>query len=490
MPVTPESSPTVAGSTSPPKPRAGAASIAIRVLLLCLGLLLIVGSMSLGMVDQGDYPRTVSRIVGEPLPAAADAAPGAPVTRWALREGVPVPNPSSGTSSFLFAAAAWLQSLYQDRFDLLHLGAAGKAVLLAGIGLLAWVAGRRLGFGAVGQGALAAGLMLASFAAHNIAFLQSLYGEYSFFLGLPLLLAALLWPAGRGRLALLVVSLLMCGGAKAQFFYLPLLVLPVLWWGARAAGKRLDRLTLAAVLLVQGVSVVPLAISDVMDFNRHHSTHLGSYLAMTESERDRLGLAPAERACIGVDAWGNRLESLDAVQLVRDADHCPGPWPKSLLDTLRPYAAAPAAALRMVTVGLPPHLTVRYFHVRSDYPYAAPLKAKPGAVAKVLQLLTDIRDALLRPWALTLLLVAAMTSALRGLSRGPGGLAAPVLLLALLVISQVPVVLLGEGVRDLSKHLAGAQYAFDLMLVLLSGHLAGALLHHRRRPADADHPAA
>lgn len=463
------------------------APLTTLALLLALGFVLILGSAGLGVVDQGDYPRMVSRIVGEPLPAAADAAPGAPVTRWTLREGVPVPNPSSGTSSFLFAAAAGLQSLYQDRFDLLHLGLAGKFVLVAGLGLLAIIAGRCLGFGAVGQGALAAGLMLVSFAAHNIGFLQSLYGEYSYFLGLPLLLAALLLPPGRVRLAMLVVALLMCGGAKAQFFYLPLLVLPVLWWQARAAGGRLDGLTLATVLLVQGACLAPLAISDVLGLNRHHSTHLGSYLAMTESERDRLGLAPAERACIGVDAWGNRLPSIDAVQYVRDSDHCSGAWPKSLLDTLRPYALAPGVAWRMLTVGLPPHLTVRYFHVRADYLYAAPLKADPGVVAGGLQRLTEVRDGLLRPWSLALLLAVALAVAVQGMRRRQsGGLAAALLVLVLVALSQVPVTLLGEGVRDLSKHLAGAQYAVDLMLVLLLGQVAAMMPQGGRQRAVAD----
>lgn len=178
MPVTPQA----AGAETSPAPAKPfhAKSLVLLMALLAWGLLLIFGSSAIGMVDQGDYPRTVSRIVGEPLPAAADAAPGAPVTRWALRDGMPVPNPSSGTSSFLFAAAAGFQSFYQDRFDLLHLGLAGKAALVAGLGLLAFAAGRRLGFGAAGQGALAAGLLLAAFAAHNIGFLQSLYGEYSF----------------------------------------------------------------------------------------------------------------------------------------------------------------------------------------------------------------------------------------------------------------------------------------------------------------------
>ncbi len=488
MPVTPSSSPDAAGISAEASIRLRAATSPwALVLLLVLGGVLAIGSAPLGMLDQGDYARTVSRVVGEPLPAEADAAKGAPATRWSLREGMPIPNPSSGTSSFLFAAAAALQSLYQDRFDLLHLGLAGKFVLVAALGLLAFMAARRQGFGAIGQGGLVLGLLLAAFAAHNIGFLQSLYGEYSFFLGLPLLLAALLWPPGRGRLVLLVVSLLMCGGAKAQFFYLPLLVLPVLWWQARAAGHRPDGLALAAILVVQGACLAPLAISDVMDFNRHHSTHLGSYLAMTESERDRLGLTPAERACIGVDAWGNRLESLDAVQYVPDSEHCSGTWPKSLLDTLRPYAVAPGVAWRMLTVGLPPHLTVRYFHVKADYLYAAPLKADPGVVAEGLQRLTDVRDGLLQPWALIVLLLAALAVAVHGMRRREGGgLAAPMLALVLVALSQVPVALLGEGVRDLSKHLAGAQYAVDLLIVLLLGHLAGMTRRARRRPAADD----
>jgi hypothetical protein len=209
---------------------------------------------------------------------------------------------------------------------------------------------------------------------------------------------------------------------------------------------------------------------------------------MTDTERDRMGLAPAERACIGVDAWGNRLKRLDAVRLGRDADHCQGPWPKSLLDTLRPYAVAPAVAWRMLTIGLPPHLTVRYFHVQDDNLYAAPLTTNPGAVAHGLQRLTEFRDALLRPWVVLMLLVSAVAIALHGLRPdGSVGLAAPLLLLALLSMSQVPVALLGEGVRDLSKHLAGAQFALDLMLVLLAAHVVGARMRRSRHPETPGH---
>jgi hypothetical protein len=44
---------------------------------------------------------------------------------------------------------------------------------------------------------------------------------------------------------------------------------------------------------------------------------------------------------------------------------------------------------------------------------------------------------------------------------------AATLLLALFVPSQIVVSLLGEGVRDLSKHLAAAQLCLDLLWVLL-----------------------
>ena len=54
-------------------------------------------------------------------------------------------------------------------------------------------------------------------------------------------------------------------------------------------------------------------------------------------------------------------------------------------------------------------------------------------------------------------------------SRHAGGLrqlAAGGLLLGLFVVSQLIIVLLGEGVRDLSKHLWAAQLALDMLVVL------------------------
>lgn len=468
-----------------PLPDAGHASTIGRASVLlsmaAFTLLLIAGSSSIGMMDQGDYPRTVSRIVGEPLPASADAVPGAPVTRWSLRGGLPRPNPSAGTPSFLFAGAAWVQSTYQDHFDLPQLALVAKFAWLACLGLLAVSLGRRRDVGPRGQALLAAVLVVASFASHNVAFLQSLYGEFSFLLGLPLLLAALLWPEGRTRALMLLAGLVLCGGAKTQFFYLPLLVLAVVCLQARVSGIRAGAATLAAILMAQLFCLAPLLVSDVLGFNRHHSTYLGSYLAMSADELDRLGLPPEERACIGVDAWGNRLAAVQATRMTPGRQPCPGAREKSFADTLRPYAVAPAAAVRLLAKGLPPHLTVDYFHVDRANRYVVPLHPDRGPVAGWLRDLSTLRDAAIRPWVVVLLLVAALATATASMRRQPA-VASAVALLALVFVSQVAVSLMGEGVRDLSKHLAGAQYALDLLVVLMGATL---LAGRRRTPAGA-----
>ncbi|WP_395791263.1 hypothetical protein [Aquimonas sp.] len=378
----------------------------------------------------------------------------------------------------LFAGAALLQAGYQDRFDLEHLGVAAKSIWVLSLLVLAIAVGKHLALVGTGRIVLAGVFLLVSFAAHNVAFLQSFYAEFSFFLGLPMLLAALLWGDGRARLGLLLVGLLMCGGAKAQFFYLPLLMLAVMWLQAQSRQSRLRSSTLGVLALAQVLCFAPLLISDVMGFNHHHSTYLGSYLAMTEPEREQMGLAPAERACIGVDAWGNRLLTLDSVDPVPGNSPCPGARSKSLLDTLRPYVAMPSVAVRLIASGLPPHLTVRYFHVDADAHYVVLTKIHVPTTTRALMRLTELRDALIRPWALPLLLSAALILALWRLSRTADDVAAAGLLLILIFISQVIVALLGEGVRDLSKHLAGAQYALDLMLTLA---LARAILAARRR---------
>ena len=51
---------------------------------------------------------------------------------------------------------------------------------------------------------------------------------------------------------------------------------------------------------------------------------------------------------------------------------------------------------------------------------------------------------------------------------GLRGLALAGLVLGLFVVSQIAITMLGEGVRDLSKHLWAAQWALDMLVLLLA----------------------
>lgn len=52
--------------------------------------------------------------------------------------------------------------------------------------------------------------------------------------------------------------------------------------------------------------------------------------------------------------------------------------------------------------------------------------------------------------------------------RRLGVASAPVAVLGVFAASQIVVSLLGEGVRDLGKHLAAGQYALDLAIAMLA----------------------
>ncbi|MEG2425063.1 SDR family NAD(P)-dependent oxidoreductase, partial [Glutamicibacter sp.] len=97
------------------------------------------------------------------------------------------------------------------------------------------------------------------------------------------------------------------------------------------------------------------------------------------------------------------------------------------------------------------------------------LVANAGVTKDTLLLrMSEARDRIVTPLA-PLFLLAALVLLAASRSRQAGclrPLAMGGLLLALFVVSQVVIVLLGEGVRDMSKHLWAAQLALDMLVVL------------------------
>ena len=111
-----------------------------------------------------------------------------------------------------------------------------------------------------------------------------------------------------------------------------------------------------------------------------------------------------------------------------------------------------------------------YFHVVPEVRYVIPSDGKSFHWGGILIRASEISERFVTPWYLGSIALGLVLSFVKALIGAE--IRAVTLVLAVFVPSQFAVSLLGEGVRDLSKHLAGAQFCLDLLNVFLVLQLA------------------
>lgn len=421
-----------------------------------LGAWLIHASENLIFQNNGDFQRTS-------LFMLADVTRNLDTTR-PFRAGGFGPIEEFSAASYLFLAFGWLQRLFSDHYDLAVSSIAGKVVLLGGLAALAHgVAGRDR---PLMRGGLFTLLALMAFAAHNIGLMKSFYFEYAIFLGLPVLLAGFFARSKAGRIAGLGAGSLLAGLAKIQYFYVPLLVLACLY----VAGSRTSRpgaAVVATLVVAQALCLIPLWSNPHSHLHYYHSTYFGTYMLLEPAELRRIGLTDRELACVGVDSWGNFAEGKGGLQVRPGKPTCVQDRPHTIRDVLEPYVRHPSLILRMPAFALPSHFTVDYFHVYPAFKFLQVLPQQEHGGQRLLLRLTTWRERYVTPTAAALLVLGVAVAA-AGRRKGEPRYAPALLFLALLLVSQIAVSLLGEGIRDMSKHLWAAQFGLDLMVPLLA----------------------
>lgn len=424
---------------------------------LVVASLLIFASKNITFDNQGDYNRVVGVIV-DPAPGNLPHPGGYvfPIRDFSLTQ-LPL-----SSSVALFAAFARLQSVYGFYFDIFSLAALAKALLLLSILWFAWNAGRSLGRPGI-MIPLAVVLVTLSFAAHNVAIFNTLYTEYVMVLLFPLLLTLMVQEESKRNALLLGSVAFACATAKTQFFYVPTLLLACMALTSvlrRRSGLKHRALALAVAQLL---TLPVLSQNDFARFNNHNSTYMGSYMVMTPGERKELGLEEAEEACIGVDPWGNSLANPHALHVVRHQKTCFDSHEKKTSDVLKPYLKNPGVLFRLASEALPLHFTGDYFHVDTDlrYLHASTGNNQYGAGAWLVAL-TRAREHILKYLVFGVLALGLL---LPFVTRSRFDAAS--LTLAGLIVSQIVISLIGEGVRDLSKHLLVAQLSVDWLAVLI-----------------------
>lgn len=440
------------------------------------------------MVDQGDYARTTSRIFVDKEVGTAEQGQQGRHLEWGFASPPFMPNPSSGISSFLFAMEAHLVRPISDTFDIRVAGAVAKLLALGGAFLVANGLARTSSAPRWQPYLVIGGFGLIYLAEHNAAYLQSFYGEYAFFAGLPMLIASLHSSSARSGIPLLFGGLMLCAGAKLQYFYLPTIVLFV-YLGARVVRRqRLSGAMIGLLLVSQVIVSLPLGRNSYAHINSYHAAYFGALLVLTPEERELADMPPELEQCIGVDAWGNRISGAGSDKTTASGLNCISVAKVSLVKSLAIYWANPSLFIRLVTQSMPTHFTVNYFHLDSDYRYIRYSEESSSGVRAFPGFLSGLRDSVVdwRVFAsvLSLATVASALVLLRSKRSSSSALAAGVLILSVFAVSQVVVSLLGEGVRDLSKHLAGAQLSFDVA-VLLALIMAVDVLGNVRRPSES-----
>jgi hypothetical protein len=439
------------------------------LLFACLsGICLLSMSKNVAMMNQGDFYRVFDSLLNaQPLDVRPYDGYKMPAFVWSYTDPVKKSWRQRNLAWVYVWANVRLQRLVSTHFDLFLLALVSKLIVLACCYRLSETLRRHLALRAVWRPLVFALLAIAFFFAHNIAFLNSFYQEHVFVVFLPVFLVGLFEKRRGVRLTLCITGALFCGGAKAQYFYLPALIAAVLALIGILHKRKPDWQLMAGLLAAFGVSYFLVSGSTDPSVNYYNSTYFGSYLLLSAQERKQLGVSDRNMQCIGSDPWGHQLDANGIAHFNAGPSGCAERVSLTVNDILAPYWRHPTLMFRLWHWAAPVHFTVKSFHLFKYNGYILPSDTKSYHNGRNLVVASDLRDAVITRYYLVFLAAGLLLPFVNLRSTVSIEMRMATLLLALFIPSQIAFSLLGEGLRDLSKHLAAAQLCLDLLCVFL-----------------------
>ena len=441
--------------------------------IIVLGAWLIFQSISITTLDQGDYSRAIAPFVNGPADGAEYRHWEKPTMDWQFRTPFALTQ-IDNSATLYFTLNAYAQQWLRATFSLPLLGITSKIIALVLLTILAGRIATQCAWGLLGTNLIAIALAIAYFMAHNVYLLNSLYQEHVFWIGLPILLVGLLDTTRWRSMVWILIGATLCGAAKTQFFYIPLLILilQVLWswWQGNVQNKTV----ITGLLLAQIICAIPLLSNPYRALNFYHATYYGSYILASPQTQKQLNIAPQTERCIGSDRWGIVLAGKEGNERGPEIASCFDDVHLTTLDVLRPYLLEPSLLWKMWRFSKPALWTSKPFHNLPTYPYVitpqglnAQGEPYPFPDDQVLLGYSAWRDQHLTQRVQSVSLLALLLASILAYRKLLGRLPLAILFLTALLWSQIAIALMGEGFRDLGKHYAAAQLSFDLLVVLL-----------------------
>ncbi|EHX5859761.1 hypothetical protein K3Z73_003871 [Escherichia coli] len=286
----------------------------------------------------------------------------------------------------------------------------------------------------------------------NISMLSSFYQEQVILIFMPMICMYIIGNDNKSILfVFLGVVIVSC--AKSQFFYAPV----VAFFSYLLFNR--DRIWLKSGLLALSLVLSVTCIvfsSGATSFNKYHANFYGVYLYAKEHniELD----STIDKSCIGIDAWGNRFDldkgavSTDIGTRCYDENKS-----SSFSDAIGFVIKNPSFLLSLpFDVGMRSQYTEDYFHVFKSIQLVRDDNSISGDI-------THIKDYLFKDVRFIILAILLATSVIIRKRHEM----ATLFFSSCFGVTQLYIAFMGEGYRDLSKHLFGMNFSFDLSIFII-----------------------
>jgi hypothetical protein len=445
---------------------------------LIFGGWLVFKSQSITTWDQGDYGRVLTSILKGPADGAEYRHWEKPTMNWAFKDPIDPIWQVNNFSEAYFNLHASLQKIFLSNFSLPLLSLISKIIALLLIALLAKNFSKTLGWKIGGMFLIWVMLSASYFMAHNIYILSSFYQEHIFWLGLPLLLSGIVGSPGWGSRLSMIAGAALCGLAKHQFFYIPIMVL--IFYSAWNLFRHIsiNKYLVLGLLIVQAQCIFTLINNNPLQSQYYyHATYYGSYVLLTPSTLSRLNVPISTWRCIGSDRWGVVLAGENGDEEGATVDSCFEQVSLKTNDILLPYLIDPSLLWRMWQFSKTALWTAQPFHNIRRLPYVISPEGvnSPVHSYNTLLYLSDLRERFYTQKVGIVSIFSLLFAFYLLYKRLLDGLPLLILFLLSLLWSQIAIALVGEGFRDLGKHFAAAQLIYDLLLVFLAITIIGCM---------------
>lgn len=348
--------------------------------------------------------------------------------------------------SYLLYLYAYITSLYTNMLDMRLLGAILKmAFIIALYFVFKKLSGRK------GKSAdfifIALSLLLVS--SSNLSMFNSFYQEQVLLICIPLIIIYMERRDTKG-IVLMYTFLAILTTSKSQFALTPLIF--ILHQVIFDRHKLKLKISLSLLCLLLGVLCITFS-KGAVSLNKYHSNYYGIYQLMKNNKVELPENVDLE--CVGVDAWGNKYDIAKGALSSDIGEIC---YKKnintSFSDTIKSFLGNPLLILTLpYDLGMKEQYTENYIHVFKSFHL---IENNHGPLAMI----TSIKDYLFKDVRFSVLFISMVLS----IFLKNEYYRQVIFFISSFGASQLFLAFLGEGYRDLSKHLFGMNISFDLLV--------------------------